>query len=72
MLYLLSHISYLISPSDHDPRRFPTPIPIDHNRHCVLMSLCPGFPLTQVKVNGLGNPKKVYDQAMGLVVRLAE
>ena len=36
------------------------------------MSLCAGFPMTQVKVNGLGKPKKVYDQAMGLVVRLAE
>ena len=27
---------------------FPVPEPIEHNRHCVLMSLCEGVPMTQV------------------------
>ena len=31
-----------------DSNDFPVPKPIDHSRHCVLMSLVTGYPLTQV------------------------
>jgi RIO kinase 2 len=49
---------------------FPTPTPIDQNRHVILMSLGKGYPLAQVK--RLGNPGKIYDAMMALIVRLAE
>jgi RIO kinase 2 len=51
-------------------RGFPTPVPIDCNRHCVLMSLVVGFPLHQVA--RLRNPRGVYDQMIDIVVRLAQ
>jgi len=40
------------------------------NRHCVVMGLVPGYPLSQVK--SLANPRKVYNQCMNLIVRLAQ
>ncbi|KAL6188998.1 hypothetical protein ACLB2K_040388 [Fragaria x ananassa] len=43
---------------------------LDCNRHCVIMSLVPGYPLVQVKQ--LENPKIVFNTIIGLVVRLAE
>jgi RIO kinase 2 len=49
---------------------FPTPVPIDHNRHCILMSLVPAFPFTQVRK--LRHPGRVYAKLMNLIVRLAE
>jgi RIO kinase 2 len=39
---------------------FPTPVPIDCNRHCVLMSLVKGIQLQHVAY--LRNPQYVYDQ----------
>jgi RIO kinase 2 len=39
---------------------FPTPIPLDCNRHCVLMSLVKGIQLQHVAY--LRNPRYVYDQ----------
>lgn len=51
-------------------RDFPTPTPIDCNRHAICMSLVDGFPLNQVR--RLANSKDVYDSAMSIVVRLAE
>ncbi|TMW68739.1 hypothetical protein Poli38472_006207 [Pythium oligandrum] len=53
----------------HD-RDFPTPTPIDHNRHAICMSLVNGFPLNQVR--RMANSKDVYEQAMSVLVRLAE
>ncbi|KAJ0403416.1 hypothetical protein P43SY_003987 [Pythium insidiosum] len=51
-------------------RGFPTPTPIDHNRHAICMSLVDGFPLSQVR--RLANSRDVYDEAMSILVRLAE
>ncbi len=51
-------------------RDFPTPTPIDHNRHAIVMSLVDGFPLNQVR--NMANPKDTYDHAMNILVRLAE
>lgn len=49
---------------------FPVPVPIDYNRHCVLMELVKGYPLTQVR--DLKHPAKVFNDLMNLIVRLAE
>ncbi|KAG6541263.1 hypothetical protein Mapa_017314 [Marchantia paleacea] len=49
---------------------FPVPEAIDWNRHCVLMSLVPGYPLVQVKE--LANPHVAFETIMNLIVRLAQ
>lgn len=49
-------------------RGFPVPKPIDFNRHCVLMELVNGYPMTQV--HELTDPDSVYDDLMNLIVRL--
>lgn len=49
---------------------FPVPNAVDCNRHCVLMSLVPGYPLVQVKQ--LQHPKQTFNIIIGLIVRLAE
>eukprot|EP00466_Bigelowiella_natans_P008172 jgi/Bigna1/92478/estExt_fgenesh1_pm.C_260019 len=49
---------------------FPTPTPIDVNRHCILMSRVNSIPFSQVK--SLGDPGFVYTQMMNLIIRLAE
>ena len=49
---------------------FPTPIPYDQSRHCIVMSLCPAFPFVQVR--RIRHPGKVYAELMNLIVRLAE
>ena len=49
---------------------FPTPVPIDSNRHGICMSLIEAYPMTQVA--SIPNPRKVYDTLMGLVIKLAE
>ncbi|KDO19000.1 atypical/RIO/RIO2 protein kinase [Saprolegnia parasitica CBS 223.65] len=51
-------------------RGFPTPTPIDANRHAIVMSLVDGFPLNQVR--RMANSKDAYDNCMDIVVRLAE
>jgi RIO kinase 2 len=51
-------------------QEFPVPTPIDHNRHAILMSLVPGYTLTNI--TALGNPQKIYDDVLDLAVRLAE
>lgn len=51
-------------------RGFPTPVPIDCNRHAICMSLVDGYPLNQVR--HLANSKEAYDTCMSIVVRLAE
>jgi RIO kinase 2 len=49
---------------------FPVPAAVDCNRHCVIMSLVPGYPLVQVKE--LQNHDTVFETIIGLIVRLAE
>ncbi|XP_055549195.1 uncharacterized protein LOC129732378 [Wyeomyia smithii] len=49
-------------------RGFPVPKPIDFNRHCVIMELVDGYPLTNVCE--VGNVEALYDDLMNLIVRL--
>lgn len=49
---------------------FPVPNALEHNRHCVIMSLVQGYPLVQVKQ--LQNPDTVFETIIGIVIRLAE
>lgn len=49
-------------------RGFPVPKPIDFNRHCVLMELVNGWPMTQI--HELGDIEQVYDDLMNLIIRL--
>merc|ERR1740139_150364 len=49
---------------------FPTPKPIDSNRHAILMSLVPG--LTLCKVKTIKNRQHVYDQAMDMIKKLCQ
>uniref|UniRef100_A0A182JR54 Serine/threonine-protein kinase RIO2 n=1 Tax=Anopheles christyi TaxID=43041 RepID=A0A182JR54_9DIPT len=49
-------------------RGFPVPKPIDFNRHCVIMELVNGYPLTNV--SEVGNVEALYDDLMNLIVRL--
>lgn len=48
---------------------FPTPKPIDHSRHCILMSLIDGVSLYQC--NSLSDPEYVRQQMLSLITRLA-
>ena len=48
---------------------FPTPRPIDVNRHCVVMSLAHGYVLNSVQ--RLRHPARVFDVLMQLICRLA-
>ena len=48
---------------------FPTPTPIDVNRHCVLMSLSHSYQLNSIAV--LRHPGRVFSVLMELVMRLA-
>ncbi|KAK9751977.1 Rio2, N-terminal [Popillia japonica] len=51
-------------------RKFPVPKPIDFNRHCVVMELIAGKPLTNVME--VDNVEALYDELMNLIVRLAD
>lgn len=48
---------------------FPVPVPIDYNRHCIVMSLVDGYPLSQI--HDLEHPGKLYSSLMDLIVRFA-
>ncbi|XP_026749920.1 serine/threonine-protein kinase RIO2 [Galleria mellonella] len=49
-------------------RDFPVPKPIDFNRHCVVMELVRGGPMTHV--TAVDDPEVLYDELMNLIVRL--
>ncbi|KAJ8714742.1 hypothetical protein PYW07_002967 [Mythimna separata] len=49
-------------------RDFPVPKPIDFNRHCVVMQLVSGGPLTHV--SSVADAEGLYDELMNLIVRL--
>uniref|UniRef100_A0A1A9ZVE6 Serine/threonine-protein kinase RIO2 n=1 Tax=Glossina pallidipes TaxID=7398 RepID=A0A1A9ZVE6_GLOPL len=57
--------AYMTALHEHN---FPVPKPIDFNRHCVLMELINGWPMTQI--HKLRDPEQVYDDLMNLIVRL--
>ncbi|EDS29626.1 serine/threonine-protein kinase rio2 [Culex quinquefasciatus] len=44
------------------------PRPVDFNRHCVIMELVDGYPLTNVAE--VGNVEQLYDDLINLIVRL--
>lgn len=49
---------------------FPTPRPIEANRHCLAMSLVPGKVMSQAP--RLEDPEHVYNQCMDNIVRFAQ
>lgn len=49
-------------------RGFPVPKPVDFNRHCVIMELINGYPLTQI--HEVIDLEQLYDDLMNLIVRL--
>lgn len=55
----------------HD-HNFPTPIPIDQNRHIVAMSRIPGSPMSQLKAGALTAAQQVFENCLGILKKLAE
>lgn len=51
---------------------FPTPAPIDQNRHVVAMSRVSGFPLAQIKAGMMEYPERVFATCVSILQRLAE
>ncbi|KAF5281093.1 hypothetical protein FQA39_LY17899 [Lamprigera yunnana] len=51
-------------------RKFPVPKPMDFNRHCVLMELVVGKPLTHIMA--VENVEALYDELMNLIVQFAD
>ena len=49
---------------------FPTPTPIDSNRHAIVMSYVNAYQMSQVKM--MSNPVKVYEELLGIIIKLAE
>lgn len=49
---------------------FSVPTPVDQNRHCVVMQLCEGYPLYQIKT--MENAQVVYKRMMDTIIRLAQ
>ena len=50
---------------------FPTPLPLDQNRHIVAMSRIYGLPISQIRSGGLEDPKPVFLQCVSIISRLA-
>ncbi|KAK9248553.1 RIO1 family-domain-containing protein [Lipomyces tetrasporus] len=48
---------------------FAVPEPIDYSRHCIVMSLIPGFPMRQLSSHE--DPSTLYSSLMSFIVRLA-
>ena len=51
-------------------RDFPTPTPIDANRHAIVMSLVKAYPMSHIK--GLGDSEAVYKRLIELIITFAE
>lgn len=49
---------------------FPTPRPVDSNRHAIVMSFVRAYPMSQVKE--LKNPTNVYEELLNQIIKLAE
>lgn len=48
----------------------PVPQAVDHNRHCVVMSMIDGYPLSQIR--DIGDPENVFKQIVENMVHLAK
>lgn len=53
-------------------RGFPTPTPIDQNRHVVLMSKVDGAPMYQFRAGQMPRPGRALESSLDILVRLAE
>jgi RIO kinase 2 len=51
---------------------FPTPIPLDQNRHIVAMSRVSGFPMAQIKTGQMDGAEDVFSVCITILRRLAE
>lgn len=51
---------------------FPTPVPIDQNRHIVIMSKVNGFPMAQIKAGNMEGAEHIYNDCVAMLKRLAE
>jgi RIO kinase 2 len=51
---------------------FPTPVPIDHNRHIVAMSKVHGFPMAQIKSGNMEGAETVFQASLDILRRLAQ
>ena len=51
---------------------FPTPVPIDHNRHVVAMSRIDGSPMAQLQAGSMQNAESVFANCLAILRRLAE
>jgi len=49
---------------------FPVPKPIDVNRHCVVMELIKGYPMSQV--SQIKHPGRIFNRLMNLIIKLAK
>jgi RIO kinase 2 len=50
---------------------FPTPMPIDCNRHVVCMSKVDGFPMSQLRAGSMADPFVQLGKSLDILVRLA-
>ena len=51
---------------------FPTPTPIDQNRHVVVMSRVPGFPMAQIKAGNMEGAEDIFKRCLVILKRLAQ
>jgi RIO kinase 2 len=51
---------------------FPTPTPIDQNRHVVVMSRVNGFPMAQIKAGKMENAEQIFRVCVEILRRLAQ
>jgi len=51
---------------------FPTPTPIDQNRHVVAMSKVNGFPMAQIKSGNMYGAGEIFERCVKILIRLAE
>ena len=51
---------------------FPTPIPIDQNRHIIVMSKVNGFPMAQIKSGMMKDAGLIFEKCIKLLYKLAE
>uniref|UniRef100_A0A7R9U5G7 Serine/threonine-protein kinase RIO2 n=1 Tax=Pinguiococcus pyrenoidosus TaxID=172671 RepID=A0A7R9U5G7_9STRA len=52
-------------------QNFAVPVPKDQNRHVVVMSLAPGYPMYQVRAGEMGHPERVFRSCLDIAVKLA-
>lgn len=51
---------------------FPTPVPLDQNRHVVVMNRIQGFPLAQIKAGKMEGAEAVFNKCTAILKRLGQ